>query len=316
MFLIRADAIVCLDACFTQKRRSSPRGGNSRGPSYGHPDTVFLSEQEIAAMKAAVEEVQPDNSQKKTETSDTYESFMKVPTSALDACLESFTAADEKRIKASTKLFSDTGLMALLCRHDRVLWLANMTTAGEQQYYALALIQRLFENIPLTMTIGILYDIGCQLDRSCEKWDFLQLYRDRIIFGISVFHAYGHQWACQLIYHPRKCRGFGLSDGEGCERFWSSIKLLIPSLRVSGYYRRLYSLDSQVKFLEHKSLISLGKWLYRKSAHCQIRKEKALAILDSINISHDVLRQEWKAQVTEQTKPLPSELNFEFCCFL
>jgi hypothetical protein len=28
--------------------------------------------------------------------------------------------------------------------------------------------------------------------------------------------------------------GFGLSDGEGCERFWSAIKPLIPSLRVSG----------------------------------------------------------------------------------
>jgi hypothetical protein len=26
-------------------------------------------------------------------------------------------------------------------------------------------------------------------------------------------------------------------DGEGCERFWSSIKLLIPAMRVSGYYQ-------------------------------------------------------------------------------
>jgi hypothetical protein len=31
--------------------------------------------------------------------------------------------------------------------------------------------------------------------------------------------------------------GFGLSDGEGCERFWSAIKPLIPSLRVSGVRR-------------------------------------------------------------------------------
>jgi hypothetical protein len=51
---------------------------------------------------------------------------------------------------------------------------------------------------------------------------------------LSIFHAYGHQWPCQLIYHPRKCIGFGLSDGEGCERFWSSIRRLIPNLRVSG----------------------------------------------------------------------------------
>jgi hypothetical protein len=42
--------------------------------------------------------------------------------------------------------------MAMLCRHDRVLWLANMTSAGEKQYYALALIKKLFENIPSNLT--------------------------------------------------------------------------------------------------------------------------------------------------------------------
>ena len=143
-------------------------------------------------------------------------------------------SADEKRQKASIQYFSDTGLMSLLCRHDRVLWVVNMTSAGEKQHYALALIQRLFDHLPPNMTVGILYDIGCQLHRSCEKWGFLKDHLHRITFGISVFHAYGHQWPCQIVYHPRKCSGFGLSDGEGCERFWSSLKKLIPSLRVSG----------------------------------------------------------------------------------
>ena len=56
----------------------------------------------------------------------------------------------------------------------------------------------------------------------------------RILFALAVFHAYGHQWPCQLVYHPCKCEGFGLSDGEGCEHFWSAIKLLIPSMHVAG----------------------------------------------------------------------------------
>ncbi|EDQ98102.1 uncharacterized protein LACBIDRAFT_310933 [Laccaria bicolor S238N-H82] len=111
-----------------------------------------------------------------------------------------------------------------------------MTSAGEKQHYALVLLERLFNHLPSTARVGVLYDIGCQLHRSCVKWGFLKEFFDRLIWAISVFHAYGHQWACQLIYHPRKCIGFGLTDGEGCERFWSSIKLLIPSLRVSGYY--------------------------------------------------------------------------------
>ncbi|KAI6000228.1 hypothetical protein EDC04DRAFT_2584117 [Pisolithus marmoratus] len=47
-------------------------------------------------------------------------------------------------------------------------------------------------------------------------------------------HVYGHQWPCQIVYHPCKCVGFGLSDGEGCEWSWSSLKMFIPILRVSG----------------------------------------------------------------------------------
>jgi hypothetical protein len=94
---------------------------------------------------------------------DGYENGMRVPTSVLDGCGESFFAADEKREKASTQFFADTGVMAMLCSHDRVLWLINMTLAGEKQHYALTLIKKLFNNIPPEMTVSLLYDIGCQL---------------------------------------------------------------------------------------------------------------------------------------------------------
>ncbi|KAF8833407.1 hypothetical protein BDN67DRAFT_992846 [Paxillus ammoniavirescens] len=143
---------------------------------------------------------------------------MRVPTSVLNGCGESFVVANEKREKASTHLFADTGLMALLCRYDRVLWLVNMTSAGEKQHYALALIQQLTEHLPNNMRVGLLYDIGCQLEHSWHKFTFFEnLILSRFHFAISVFHAYGHQWPCQVVYHPWKRQGFGLSDGEGCE---------------------------------------------------------------------------------------------------
>ncbi|KIK76959.1 hypothetical protein PAXRUDRAFT_168282 [Paxillus rubicundulus Ve08.2h10] len=130
--------------------------------------------------------------------------------------------------------------MCLLCCHDRVLWLVNMTSPGERQHYALVLIQCLFNHLPPEMTVGLLYDIGCQLECSSCKWGLLDnsvlLY---IKFAVLVFHAYGHQWLCQLVYHLWKCTGFGLSNGEGCERLWSSLKFLIPILQVSGV-RALY----------------------------------------------------------------------------
>lgn len=231
--------IVCLDACFTQKHNKQ-----ARDPKFSHPNSVFISPEEVDAWNERVSAVRPDQApprQRSDEDGDGFEHGLKVPRSVLDGCNDSFTAADGNRQKASTQFFDSTALMGLLCRHDRVLWLANMTTAGERQFYAYALVDKLFQHLPPAYTVGLLYDIGCQLERSCVKWGFLKKYLPRLAFAISVFHAFGHGWACQCIYHPRKCCGFGLSDGEGCERFWHSISKLIAFLRVCGVCFHLLS---------------------------------------------------------------------------
>ncbi|KAG1728536.1 hypothetical protein EDB19DRAFT_1897380 [Suillus lakei] len=210
-----------------------------------------------------------------------------------------------KTEKASTRFFTNTGIMALLCRHDCVLWLVNMTSAGEKQYYVLALIKKLFEHLLPTMTVGILYDIACQLERSCLKYQLLeQGILSHIIFSISVFHVYGHQWPCQLIYHPRKCEGFGLSDGEGCQRLWSALKMLIPPLRVSGYHQRLFVLNAQVQHLDGKNLDTFGEWLSRRWTRCQTKKSSAEHALRQLSVDEANIRPEWRAQVKHQTKPL------------
>jgi hypothetical protein len=188
--------IVCIDGCFTQKRRKG-RGECDR--TLDRPYTVFLTPEILDAMKTRVE--QRRSSKKSTSSrvptrsrvdegeeedevdvaeygdwvddnavgDDYVEPGMRVPASALDACHESFTAADEARQKASNSLFSDTGLTALLCEHDRVIYLCNMQTPGEAQYYALALLDELFKGLPPNATVGVLYDIGCQLHRSIVK---------------------------------------------------------------------------------------------------------------------------------------------------
>ncbi|KAG1803124.1 uncharacterized protein BJ212DRAFT_1285390 [Suillus subaureus] len=48
-----------------------------------------------------------------------------------------------------------------------------MTSAGKKQYYSLALVKRLFEHLPPNMLVRLLYNIGCQLERSCQKWGLL-----------------------------------------------------------------------------------------------------------------------------------------------
>ncbi|EIN07536.1 hypothetical protein PUNSTDRAFT_33090, partial [Punctularia strigosozonata HHB-11173 SS5] len=233
---------------------------------------------------------------------DTCEGPLKVPNSVLDGCEASFKAADEQREKASTRFFDDTGLMALMCRHDRVLWLANMTSAGERQHYAIALLDQFFRHIPSYMRVGVLYDIGCQLDRSCWHWNLLPEFRKRITFGISVFHAYGHQWPCQVIYHPCKCNCFGLSDGESCERFWSAIDHLVAVLRVSGFHQRLYVIDTQIHHLDAVQRRSLGDWLANKYFACRSRAIVAERGLVKCGKSMATLRKEWDAQKAAQTR--------------
>ncbi|KAL0571162.1 hypothetical protein V5O48_010801 [Marasmius crinis-equi] len=304
------NAIVCIDACFTQKHNR----GMGQDPLKTHPESVFMSEEEVKAMEDTVESIRPRQGrggragvevEDVEEEEDGYEGSMKVPRSTLDGCEASFTAADERREKASTKFFDCTALMALLCRHDRVLWIANMTSAGERQHYVLALLEKLFQHLPNWFRIGLLYDIGCQLHRSCVKWEFLDDYIDRIEFAISVFHAFGHHWPCQLIYHPRKRIGFGLSDGEGCERFWHSISRLIPYLRVCGYYQRLYTLDCQVEHAERESLQGLGLWISKKRGDAAGREWTGQKAVQESGHSTAYLREQWELQKQTQTQPLP-----------
>ncbi|KAG2112072.1 uncharacterized protein F5147DRAFT_744682 [Suillus discolor] len=277
-----------LYACFTQKRSTNPHGADTIDPPNPTP-MFFLSNDDVKAMEDFIQSLWVSRAEG---DKDHYEEGMHVPVSVLNGCGESFVAADEKREKASTHFFTDTGLMALLCRHDCVLWLANLTSVGEKQHYALALLDCLFKHLPPQMTIGLLYDIACQLEQSCRKWKLLD---DNtlscISFAVAVFHVYGHQWPCQIVYHPRKREGFGLSDGEGCERLWSSLKQLIPSLQVSGFYQHLFVLDVQIRHLDTKSIQGYGHWLHRRWIHCQIKKNAALDSLLDLDIDEDMLRQ-------------------------
>lgn len=146
-------------------------------------------------MEVKVESIharRPPKAKKTSDNNDTMEPGMSLPTSVLDDCGNSFTAANKKREKASTQFFVDTGIMSLLCRHDRCLFAVNMTHNGERQHYVLALIKKFFQHVPPNITLGLLYNIACQLKRSMLNFGFLSDIFPRMIFAVSIFHAYGH----------------------------------------------------------------------------------------------------------------------------
>ncbi|TFK24338.1 hypothetical protein FA15DRAFT_557774, partial [Coprinopsis marcescibilis] len=143
----------------------------------------------------------------------------KVPDAAVDECEDGHIAASGKKVKTSTKIYDDTGTMALVCRHDIPIFLANIDTPGEQQKYAVALIKKLYSMAPKTATVLVFYDIGCVLDRTFARVSiaYPSDITSRLAFVTSAMHAYAHQWACQLYYNPRLRNSTGLSDGEGTD---------------------------------------------------------------------------------------------------
>lgn len=91
-----------------------------------------------------------------------------VPDEAVDSCQSSHTAGSGSNTKTNMDRFDDGGVMALVCRHDIPLFLANIDTPGEQQKYSIALIEHLYHLLPPEATVIVLYDVGCVLERSLQ----------------------------------------------------------------------------------------------------------------------------------------------------
>ncbi|KAG6807165.1 hypothetical protein H0H92_008576 [Tricholoma furcatifolium] len=72
-------------------------------------------------------------------------------------------------------------------------------------------------------------------------------------------------------------------------------------------HQRIYTLDRQVNHLTTEVQMNLGSWLQRRFLHAQRKKTAAEDILKSCGKSLEYLREQWKAQVKAQTKPLPRQ---------
>ena len=149
------DVHVAIDATFSQRHNAA--AGDS---PWLHEPKYFISKDVVYSVGARISAARskPPRAYKHS-----------VPDTALDECEKSYEAANEKKDKSIGNKFDDTGLMALVCRHDIVLFLANVDTAGEQQKYSVALIEHLYSQLPEQATVAVYYDIGCVLDRSLHK---------------------------------------------------------------------------------------------------------------------------------------------------
>ncbi|KAG2113977.1 hypothetical protein DEU56DRAFT_874329 [Suillus clintonianus] len=220
-----------------------------------------------------------------------------VPNEAIDQCEQSYEAADGKKQKTAMESFDDTGLMALICRHDIPLFFTNIDTPGEQQKYSVALLEHLFSLLPTQATVIALYDVGCVLARSLSQYHILDVsITSRLRFATTAMHVYGHEWGCQLVYNPRMCVGMGLSDGEGTERLWSRLIRLIGIERSSSRQRRLWLIDRQAASIGAEMCTDLGDWIKRRFRGIKTQVNTTEDILNHCGVSIEDLRSLWADQ--------------------
>jgi len=102
---------VCIDANFTQKHLS----GVYDDSDVHYACSFFLSNAKVIEMESYIEAAQAGKNPVNLDD-------LLLSDEVLEQCEKSFVAAQEKIAKASRVYFADTGLMALVCQHDRLLW--------------------------------------------------------------------------------------------------------------------------------------------------------------------------------------------------
>ncbi|KAJ7890404.1 hypothetical protein B0H13DRAFT_2341035 [Mycena leptocephala] len=286
----RADRILCerCPVCFNLVNEGGVQFGADGCFSYRHlqkagdgpisyDPNLFIPKHKVDAVGKRLNEVK-ERPAAKTKPS--------MPQEVIDACQDSWDAADENKRKADPKRYDATGIFVMTCRHGQPIFLCNVDTPGEQQRYIVAMLEEVAGLLPSHATILQAYDVGCVTDHSLNLHPiFPAALRERISFVINGMHAYGHHWACQLVYSPRFRLGIGLADHEGQWNSW-----------------RLWMIDQYATFVNAEGRAGLGNWIHRQQRkNVTPRHRAAMRTLQECRVPVQDLRAEWADQKAAQT---------------
>ncbi|KAL9934603.1 hypothetical protein V8E36_006378 [Tilletia maclaganii] len=250
--------IVSIDGNFTQRRLKNI----DLVQRSALPPAYFVSARQVEAVRQLMEQPVSEAS---TDTGPTFH-----------ACTSNVLAADEKAAKAARGPCDITGLVGLCCRHDVPLLFCDIDTPGERHYFAVALLKYLCDAVPSLKHIGVLYDIGC---RFSGKDSVTRIVKPRVSWAVSVFHVSGHSISCQILYSPRRTKGFGWSDGEGMERIWSALSNLIVSARSMSHGERRHVVERRLNHIGSQARLGLITTLKARLAPLKSLRTEALKII-------------------------------------
>ncbi|EGG13206.1 uncharacterized protein MELLADRAFT_86753 [Melampsora larici-populina 98AG31] len=111
------DYVNCIDGNFQQRRHKSSSVEVSEIP-IRYPN-LFLHPNEVNKWDSGVHSSSNDPP---------------------DPCTQMHTAANDSRSASTWRACDDTGLLAMVCRHDHALAFVNIVQSGEKSYFAHALI--------------------------------------------------------------------------------------------------------------------------------------------------------------------------------
>ncbi|KAJ7833920.1 hypothetical protein B0H13DRAFT_1914324 [Mycena leptocephala] len=148
-----------------------------------------------------------------------------VPQEVIDACQESWDAANETKRKADPKCYDASGIF--------VIFLCNVDTPGEQQRYIVAMLEEVFTLLP-------------HMPRFCKPMMWVVLQNTALI--------------C-----PRFRAGIGLADHESVERSGHVYASSYLSREANGYNsRRIWMIDQYATFVSLEGRDGLGNWIHRQ----------------------------------------------------
>ncbi|KIJ31905.1 hypothetical protein M422DRAFT_266403 [Sphaerobolus stellatus SS14] len=268
------DVHVAIDGNFTHRHYASVADD---------PMLISLSDPSIWLMEGELEMAKKYVQERQDHTHGVGRQQAHVPTGSLDECKNSHNAARDRGDEASEGVMASKGLMAMVCRHDVPLIICDIVTPGEQRFYAIALIQKL-------------------ANRSIAKHNLIPDIAPRLSLATAAFHAYAHQFCCQVVFNPRKRVGFGMTNGEGNERIWALSKDTIGSERISGPNKQFFLLTRKFEYIGTLKRRKLVSWRTKKIKSLNEEEIKCNEIMAPIlrEWSVEQLWQQWKIQQDTQ----------------
>ncbi|KAF7325185.1 hypothetical protein MKEN_00562600 [Mycena kentingensis (nom. inval.)] len=210
-------------------------------------------------------------------------------------CGDGWKNAQEKYTSRAWKMYRETGIFIILCRHSMCLLICDMVRSGEAAKYALAAISHLIEVLGQCL-LG--YDIGCQFHEWAMKHPLLaKPYLDSLCRAIvGAFHGAGHHRLCQLLNLPLYNKGCGLEAMENCEPFFSKSNALAGVTRTASRFHRQQAI---VEYISHANVkdayANISSLLYTNVFDTWLEEQKEVLQSDSVEppTAVDTLKMEY-----------------------